>query len=98
MPDPPPPNPPQPDPHQTAPSGTDRSVGDATQLAAQPAAAQPAAGDTDAAEACFARGVALAGSGRALEAAQQFQHANLLRPDHPATLIHLGLLLSQLDQ
>ena len=93
MPDPPPPNPQQPDPHQTIPSGTDRSAGDATQLAAQ-----PAAGDADAAEACFVRGVALAGSGRALEAAQQFQHANLLRPDHSATLINLGLLLSQLDQ
>ena len=108
MSDPPPPNPQQPNPHQTTPSGTDRSAGDATQSAAQPAAAQPAAGDADAGDAdagdagaagaCFARGVTLAGSGRALEAAQQFQHANLLRPDHPATLINLGLLLSQLDQ
>ncbi len=61
-------------------------------------AGQSAAGDSGTAEACFARGTALAGSGRLLEAAQQFQRANLLRPDHPATLTNLGLLLSQLDQ
>ena len=46
----------------------------------------------------FARGVALAGLGRTLEAARQFQAADLLRPDHTATLANLGLLLSQLDQ
>jgi tetratricopeptide (TPR) repeat protein len=93
MPDPQLPAPQLPDLHQTTPSGTDRTAGDAVRPTGQ-----PAAGDADAAEACYARGVALAGSDRTLEAAQQFQHANLLRPDHPATLTNLGLLLSQLDQ
>ena len=93
MPDPQLPAPQLPDLNQSAPSGTDGSAGDA----AWPTG-QPAAGDADAAQACFARGVALAESSRTLEAAQQFQQANLLRPDHPATLTNLGLLLSQLDQ
>jgi len=93
MPDPQLPAPQLPDLHQTTPGGTDRSAGDA----AHPTG-QPAPGDADAAEACFARGVALAGSGRTLAAAQQFQHANLLRPDHPASLTNLALLLSQLGQ
>jgi Tfp pilus assembly protein PilF len=83
----------QPDRHQTTPSGADRAAGDATRPPAQ-----GAAGDAGTADACFARGVALAGSSRTLQAAQQFQQANLLRPDHPATLTNLGLLLSQLDQ
>jgi tetratricopeptide (TPR) repeat protein len=33
-----------------------------------------------------------------LDAARHFQQADQLRPDHPATLTNLGLLLSQLDQ
>jgi thioredoxin-like negative regulator of GroEL len=55
-------------------------------------------GDLQQAEAHFARGVALARMDRPLEAAQAFQAANLLRPDNPATLANLGLLLSQLGQ
>jgi tetratricopeptide (TPR) repeat protein len=52
----------------------------------------------DRAESHFARGVALAGRGQTFDAAREFQHANLLRPDDAATLTNLGLLLSQLDQ
>jgi tetratricopeptide (TPR) repeat protein len=98
LPDPQPPDPQlphrqPPDLHQTTPIGADRTSADP----ARPPN-QNAADDAGAAEACFARGVALAGSGQTLQAAQQFHHANLLRPDHPATLTNLALLLSQLDQ
>jgi tetratricopeptide (TPR) repeat protein len=54
--------------------------------------------EVEPADAHFIRGTALASDGKTLEAAQQFQAANRLRPDHPATLVRLGLLLSQLTQ
>lgn len=83
-----------PDPHRTATQGSDPPAADDASRADRPRA-ESAAGT--AAE-HFARGVALAGLGRPLDAARHFQQADLLRPDHPATLTNLGLLLSQLDQ
>jgi tetratricopeptide (TPR) repeat protein len=82
-----------PDPHQTI-QATDQPAEDEARQADPPRTD----GDPGAAADHFARGVALAGVGRSLDAARHFQQADRLRPDHPATLTNLALLLSQLDQ
>jgi len=79
--------------HQTISAGTSRSADDETGPADR-----HAGHEAGRAKVHFTRGVALAGRGRTLEAAREFQAADLLRPDHAATLTNLGLLLSQLDQ
>lgn len=62
------------------------------------AARRAVAANPASADAHVALGTALAAQEQTLDAAQAFQQANLLRPDHPPTLATLGLLLSQLDQ
>jgi tetratricopeptide (TPR) repeat protein len=87
------PDPHRPDPHQIEPSDRDQSDDGAS-----PHSNHGITDDIAAAAAHFAHGVALAGLDRPLDAAREFQQANALRPDHPATLTNLGLLLSQLGQ
>jgi eukaryotic-like serine/threonine-protein kinase len=54
--------------------------------------------DTGPAASHFERSAELACHGQILEAARQFQAADLQRPDHPAILINLGLLMPEFGQ